>query len=285
MIKHAFMKNMTDTVRKSYEKAFQKLEPVSIMRPSKFELPLTSIRRILGDKFYTMKDTSDDVLSLTIYDEGIYSVEDLKSSTERGTEFTNFFCSVFYDGFIEAAGHKIPLSKDFCDKKIAKLCITSESKGLETVEVSLNDISALCDFDANGNAVGIKYGNEFTEIAAEINKSQEAYSKLQQTGNEIALKSLEMSMQEYSKRSLELQNKLFDGIIECILDKTEVKDFSEIHDITFLFGIEVADETNVENVFRKSTVISYHDCCSKDVMMLENIFKVSKIVEQQNELK
>ena len=134
MIKHAFMKNMTDTVRKSYEKAFQKLEPVSIMRPSKFELPLTSIRRILGDKFYTMKDTSDDVLSLTIYDEGIYSVEDLNLQLKE--ELNLQISSVQYSmmGLLKVQDIKSLYQKTFVTRRLQNFVLLQNQKVLKLLK-------------------------------------------------------------------------------------------------------------------------------------------------------
>ena len=283
MYKHSFLKNMTDKVRQSYEKAFSQLEPVSTMRPSRYELPLTSIRRILGDKFYEMKNSEDDVLTLHVYDNGIFSTEDMTSSLERGTELTQFMCDVFFNGFLANLSHQFPIKKEDTERKLGKLCITSESKGLETFEVSLQDLNSLCTSNADGDVTGIRFGVEFTKFANEINTAQQAYQKMMQTGNQSAAATIEQNIKEYESKLFELQNKWIEKFVEDIVGLSGVEAFEDIHDVTLLFGTNVVNEEKPEESYVTTTCFTYHDQGSKDVSSIKTIFKVDEILEQQKQ--
>ena len=90
IIQHSFFKNASEVAAESIERVFGKLEPVSKMEPNRFELPITSIRRILGDKFYNLKNSETDTVRVIICDNGGFKDKDLKLNFDKGNELLQF---------------------------------------------------------------------------------------------------------------------------------------------------------------------------------------------------
>ena len=86
MFEHTFYKNSTPVVKESIAKVFGELEPVSKMKPNRFELPITSVRRILGDNFWKM-ESSDDILNLIVFEDGSFNVSALEVNLHMLNEF------------------------------------------------------------------------------------------------------------------------------------------------------------------------------------------------------
>ena len=168
MIEHIFAKNHSERMSENYERVFGALEPVSKMKPNRYELPLTSIRRILGDKFYEMKDTQDDLIKLAVFDNGGFNIEEFKIDVNKCAELISFI-SCWFQGFLEANDYNEQFTPEFMERKLAKVAITSDT-GVVYREISMNDIKSLSAFNDSGVIIGMKNVREIAKCALSCEK-------------------------------------------------------------------------------------------------------------------
>ena len=69
MIQHAFYKKASPVVKEATKKYFEGLEPVKTIGINRFEAPIQSIRRIMGENFYNLENSKDDLSIMKIRDE------------------------------------------------------------------------------------------------------------------------------------------------------------------------------------------------------------------------
>lgn len=273
MFEHSFTKERSDVVNESLEKVFGKLEPVSKMAPNRFELPITSIRRILGDKFYDMRNGNTDIIRLIVCDNGGFNIKDLKANFKKGNELIQFI-SMCYQGYIDLNNGTTNFSKDFMQKPNAKLCITSLA-GLANYDVSIEDFLAPCStYDDNHNIMGMKNMLEISQVSAEINKIDEALNQMQSVGNNRAIETLNENRKELTDKMVNLQNEIIDSFFEVLMKFNNTDNVRDIYDVTVIFGNQYVDPEGKQPSIVGNTVICYHDVASKNVTVLKQKFSL-----------
>src|SRR5574344_1710539 len=79
MINHAFYKKASPVVKEAAEIYFKRLEPSSKMVIDRFEAPIQTIRRIVGDNFYDLTNSKEDLINLAITDSASFNIESIKN--------------------------------------------------------------------------------------------------------------------------------------------------------------------------------------------------------------
>lgn len=273
MFEHSFFKKSSDIVNESVEKVFGKLEPVSKMTPNRFELPITSIRRILGDRFYDLRNSDTDVVRVIISDNGGFNIKDLKMNYEKGNELLQFI-SMCYQGFIELNGNNVNFSKDFMEKPVAKLCVTSLA-GLANYDVSIEDfLSAVSTYDDNHIITGMKNMIEIGQVSEEIRKTDEAIHQMQNVGNDRAIQTLQQNRNDFTEKLVKLQGEIIDSFFEILKKFNNTDNVQDIYDITVIFANKYEDPEGKEPPIVGNTVLCYHDVASRNVTTLKRKFSL-----------
>ena len=275
MFEHTFYKNATPVVKESIAKVFGELEPVSKMRPNRFELPITSVRRILGDDFWKMEGP-DDILNLIVFEDGSLNINALEVNLHMLNEFIQFLNTIFQT--INDINSGNPVTKEFMEKPIAKMCVTSSTCGLQSFEVALKDFSPICTFDNNGIIDGMLNMREVAEIAMQIESNKKAIANMQNTGNGQAIEALQKTHTEYIKRYKTLQLEVVSRFKEIIgkyagYDSDE-DDPENVYDISCIFSAEIENPKNKQETIHVTSVIQYHNGASTNVKRLKEIFKL-----------
>lgn len=275
MIEHVFAKNSSEKMKEHMIKTFGDLEPISKMKPNRYELPLTSIRRILGDKFYEMKDTSDDLIRLVVYENGGFNIDEMKVNVDKASELVSFI-SLWYQGFMEANNYSTVFSPEFLDRKVAKVCVTS-TKGLKTKEISMNDIKSISIYGDNGVILGMKNVKELSQISLELQKNEQAFKQMQTTGNQQGLQALNTQREEYLDKIAKLQAEIIEDFYKLIVDWSEFE-IDDIYDVSIMFGINTPSE-NKESTISQLYLFTYHDGSAKTVINLKRKFGLDVDIE------
>lgn len=270
MFEHTFYKNSTPVVKESIAKVFGELEPVSKMKPNRFELPITSVRRILGDNFWKM-ESSDDILNLIVFEDGSFNVSALEVNLHMLNEFIQFLNTIFQT--ISDINSGKAFTKEFMEKPIAKLCVTSTSGGLQSFEIALNDLRPICTFDNNGVVDGMLNMREVAEIAMQIESNKKAITNMQHTGNGNAIEALQKTHAEYIKRYKELQLVVVSKFKEIIAGYVG-DDADNVYDISCIFSAEIDNPKNDSETIHVTSLVQYHDGGSTNVKRLKEIFKL-----------
>jgi hypothetical protein len=278
MTEQMFAKNSSEKMKEHIKKAFSKLEPVSKMRPNPYEYPITTIRRILGDNFYEMKDTSDDLLKLIIFENGGFNIEEHKNNIEKASELISFI-SMWFQGFLEANSYSQTFTPDFMAKPIAKVCITSP-EGLICKEISMNDIKSISLFGDNGVVLGMKNVKEIMEVTTELQKNEQAIHQIQQTGNTEATNTLISQKNEYLKKLSTYQVEIIENFFNLIQEWSGVKDIKSVYDISIMFAAKFTSPDNTSTI-AQTTLYTYHDGGCKTVNYLRNKFNLNDITSEE----
>lgn len=271
MVKHSFFKNIKPVLAEAQERAFAGLEPVSRLRPTRFELPITSIRRVMGDNFYKLEDTKDDVIHLLINDTGSFNLESISTNFEQAREMIQSLISVF-NTFIELNGKNMTMSKDFCAQKLVKLTVTSEKKGPYSTLVSMNDLNFMAEFDAEQNVCGVKNLAGISELSQKVYENDEQYKKMQVAGNMKAMAEFDAERAELLKQMNNLQLELISGFYNFVKEYGRVDDVTDVYDVQFLFSKEYNSEDN--KTLHDSLIISIHDAASLNVKAIRQKFNL-----------
>ena len=270
IIQHSFFKNGSDVVKESVERVFGELEPVSKMEPNRFELPITSIRRILGDKFYEAKDV--DTIRVIICDNGGFKDQDLKVNFEKGNELLQYI-SMLFQGFIDCNGGSEVFSTDFMEKPMARFCITS-TKGLAFYDVSLNFLAPVAKFDDNHVIVGMKNMIEIANITDEVNKVESAIQQMQSMNNTKGIEALAASREQLASKMVQYQSEIIDSFFNILKTYNNTDNVQDIFDVSIIFSNVYRDPEGKEEPLVGTSVISYHDVASRNVVALKNKFHI-----------
>lgn len=269
MFEYTFYKNATPAVKESNEKVFGELEPVYKMKPNRFELPITSIRRILGDNFYRMEGT-DDILHLIIFEKGGFNKDDLSINVSKLGENVQFLNSIF-QSFVEVNSNQ-PFTKEFMEKPKCKLCITTPT-GLQSFEICLKDLSPICTFDNAGVVNGMINMKEIVDVSEQINKAQRDIASVQKTGNAQAIEALQKTHSEYVERYKTLQLQVIEKWHEIIKGYIEDEDVKDVFDVSMIFSAQFTNPKSNETI-KATSILSYHDGASDNVNKLKKLFNV-----------
>lgn len=275
MVKHSFFKNIKPVLAEAQHRVFDSLEPVARMRPNRFELPITSIKRVMGNNFYDLSDSKDDVLHLMIVDNGSFNAESIEHNFEQAREMVQMFLTIF-NTFAEMNNGSIQFSKEFCENKNVKLTVTSTKKGAYSTLVSLNDMNFMAQFDANHNICGVKNMSAIAELSQKVYENDEQYKKMQVAGNAKAMAQFDDERNELINAMNSLQMELIEGFLNFVKEYGKVDDISDVFDVQFLFSKEYSGvgSDGKEEVLHESMVLSIHDSASLNIAALKNKFRL-----------
>lgn len=275
MVKHSFFKNIKPVLAEAQHRVFAGLEPVTRMKPNKFELPITSIRRVMGDKFYDLSNSKDDVIHLFINDNASFNLENIKNNFEQAREMTQTFLTIFQT-FTEINGQQPVFSPDFCNEKRVKLTVTSAKSGCKSTLVSMNDMNFMAQFNANHEICGIKNMQQIAEISQKIYMNDENYKKMQVAGNMKAMAEFDTEREVLVKTLNDLQMELIEGFYKFVKEYGNLDNIEDVYDVQFLFSNEYSgkgDDGN-ETTHRETLIISFHDAASLNIVALRNKFRL-----------
>lgn len=276
MIEHVFAKKHSERMGENYERVFGALEPVSKMKPNRYELPLTSVRRILGDKFYEMKDVQDDLIKLAIFDNGGFNIEEFKIDVNKCAELISFI-SCWFQGFLEANDYNEQFTPEFMDRKLAKVAVTSDT-GVVYREISMNDIKSLSAFNDAGMIIGMKNIREIAQLTQELQKNDEALKSMEQAGNNQGIQALMTQRNEYINKLGSYQIDVIQIWQNLVKEWSGLEDIKNVFDVSVIFGVTVKSPDNSGRTISQMSLFAYHDAASKTVNILKRKFSLD-IVE------
>ena len=272
IIQHSFFKNASEVAAESIERVFGKLEPVSKMEPNRFELPITSIRRIRGDKFYNLKNSETDTVRVIICDNGGFKDKDLKLNFDKGNELLQFV-SIMFQGFIDCNNGSENFTKEFMEKPIAKLCITSD-KGLITHDVGLEFLAPLSKFNDDHIIIGMKNMVEIAQLTQEVNNVENAIDQMKAMNNTKGIEALNDSREQLANKMVQYQSEIIDAFFNMLKTYNNSDNVEDIYDVSIVFGNTYVDPEGKEKPVVGSTICSYHDVASRNVVALKNKFHI-----------
>ena len=280
MIKHAFYKKASPVVKESTEIYFKGLEPSSKMVIDRFEAPIQTIRRIVGDDFYDLTNSKEDLINLVITDSASFNIESIKNDIASNNfnlmnDISLFVVSIF-DRFARMYGNNI-IGKEFEEVKF-KVAITSPTKGLICKELSIKDFAPLSTFDDSGNVTGFIGSNEIIELQSELTAADQAAKKLQSTGGtatNAAVETIAKKIQDLNEKLISKYMAIVETFFNLVKEWGKVEKTSDIFDVTLIFNLViVADSSNTGD--RESIVemdiCSLHDIAHKHLVALKTKF-------------
>ena len=280
MIKHAFYKKASPVVKESTEIYFKGLEPSSKMVIDRFEAPIQTIRRIVGDDFYDLTNSKEDLINLVITDSASFNIESIKNDIASNNfnlmnDISLFVVSIF-DRFARMYGNNI-IGKEFEEVKF-KVAITSPTKGLICKELSIKDFAPLSTFDDSGNVTGFIGGKEIIELQSELTDADNVAKKLQSTGGtatNAAVETITKKIQDLNEKLISKYMAIIETFFNLIKEWGEVEKTTDIFDATFIFNLIIVDDSSNEEK-RESIVemdiCSLHDISHKHLITLKNKF-------------
>ena len=280
MIKHAFYKKASPVVKESAEIYFKGLEPSSKMVIDRFEAPIQTIRRIVGDDFYDLTNSKEDLINLVITDSASFNIESIKNDIASNNfnlmnDISLFVVSIF-DRFARMYGNNI-IGKEFEEVKF-KVAITSPTKGLICKELSIKDFAPLSTFDDSGNVTGFIGSNEIIELQSELTAADQAAKKLQSTGGtatNAAVETIAKKIQDLNEKLISKYMAIVETFFNLIKEWSKVEKTSDIFDVTFIFNLVIVDDssnTGDRESIVEMDICSLHDIAHKHLIALKTKF-------------
>lgn len=280
MIKHAFYKKASPVVKESAEIYFKGLEPSSKMVIDRFEAPIQTIRRIVGDDFYDLTNSKEDLINLVITDSASFNIESIKNDIASNNfnlmnDISLFVVSIF-DRFARMYGNNI-IGKEFEEVKF-KVAITSPTKGLICKELSIKDFAPLSTFDDSGNVTGFIGSNEIIELQSELTAADQAAKKLQSTGGtatNAAVETIAKKIQDLNEKLISKYMAIVETFFNLVKEWGKVEKTSDIFDVTFIFNLVIVDDssnTGDRESIVEMDICSLHDIAHKHLIALKTKF-------------
>ena len=280
MIKHAFYKKASPVVKESTEIYFKGLEPSSKMVIDRFEAPIQTIRRIVGDDFYDLTNSKEDLINLVITDSASFNIESIKNDIASNNfnlmnDISLFVVSIF-DRFARMYGNNI-IGKEFEEVKF-KVAITSPTKGLICKELSIKDFAPLSTFDDAGNVTGFIGSNEIIELQSELTAADQAAKKLQNTGGtttNAAVETIAKKIQDLNEKLISKYMAIVETFFNLVKEWGKVEKTSDIFDVTFIFNLVIVDDssnTGDRESIVEMDICSLHDIAHKHLIALKTKF-------------
>ena len=280
MIKHAFYKKASPVVKESAEIYFKGLEPSSKMVIDRFEAPIQTIRRIVGDDFYDLTNSKEDLINLIITDSASFNIESIKNDIASNNfnlmnDISLFVVSIF-DRFARMYGNNI-IGKEFEEVKF-KVAITSPTKGLICKELSIKDFAPLSTFDDSGNVTGFIGSNEIIELQSELTAADQAAKKLQNTGGtatNAAVETIAKKIQDLNEKLISKYMAIVETFFNLVKEWGKVEKTSDIFDVTFIFNLVIVDDssnTGDRESIVEMDICSLHDIAHKHLIALKTKF-------------
>ena len=280
MIKHAFYKKASPVVKESTEIYFKGLEPSSKIVIDRFEAPIQTIRRIVGDNFYDLTNSKEDLINLVITDSASFNIESIKNDIASNNfnlmnDISLFVVSIF-DRFARMYGNNI-IGKEFEEVKF-KVAITSPTKGLICKELSIKDFAPLSTFDDSGNVTGFIGSNEIIELQSELTAADQAAKKLQNTGGtatNAAVETIAKKIQDLNEKLISKYMAIVETFFNLVKEWGKVEKTSDIFDVTFIFNLVIVDDssnTGDRESIVEMDICSLHDIAHKHLIALKTKF-------------
>ena len=280
MIKHAFYKKASPVIKESTEIYFKGLEPSSKMVIDRFEAPIQTIRRIVGDDFYDLTNSKEDLINLVITDSASFNIESIKNDIASNNfnlmnDISLFVVSIF-DRFARMYGNNI-IGKEFEEVKF-KVAITSPTKGLICKELSIKDFAPLSTFDDSGNVTGFIGSNEIIELQSELTAADQAAKKLQNTGGtatNAAVEKIAKKIQDLKEKLISKYMAIVETFFNLVKEWGKVEKTSDIFDVTFIFNLVIVDDssnTGDRESIVEMDICSLHDIAHKHLIALKTKF-------------
>ena len=280
MIKHAFYKKASPVVKESTEIYFKGLEPSSKMVIDRFEAPIQTIRRIVGDDFYDLTNSKEDLINLVITDSASFNIESIKNDIASNNfnlmnDISLFVVSIF-DRFARMYGNNI-IGKEFEEVKF-KVAITSPTKGLICKELSIKDFAPLSTVDDSGNVTGFIGSNEIIELQSELTAADQAAKKLQNTGGtatNAAVETIAKKIQDLNEKLISKYMAIVETFFNLVKEWGKVEKTSDIFDVTFIFNLVIVDDssnTGDRESIVEMDICSLHDIAHKHLIALKTKF-------------
>lgn len=278
VITHAFYKDSSESIKQCTKKFFEELEPIQKVKLDRYVPAIQSIRQIMGENFYDLENSKDDIITLMISDEGSFNFKSINADINVGNykvmnEVSSFVVSLFSQ-FSKMYGNVI-IGKDFEDVKF-KVAILS-SKGLIAKELDITDFASLSSFDADGNVNGFRGMTELSELNDELTAADQAAKKIQSTGGAASNAAAETLSKQIFELQVKLINKYLDiieGFFDLIEKWGEVDSVTDIWNVTFIFNMVVVDHSSENSDSLVETdIISLHDGAHRNFMALKSKFE------------
>lgn len=280
MIEHAFYKNASASMKGCVKKYFEELGPVPQREITKFEAPIQSIRRVIGEKFYEMDDKKEDIIHIEVSDEATFNLDAIKADNELGnfTIMNNVatFVVAIFTKFAQMYGNNV-IGPDFSDVKF-KVAVTSASKGMICKELSIADFAPLSLYDDAGNVIGFKNMNELSELNGELTAADEAVKKLRSTGgtaSNAAVETLVTKINDLNKKLISKYIEIIETFFNLIKTWGEVENVADVFDATFVFNIYIVDNEAAEGEQKsivEMDVLTMHDIAHRHYMNFKRKF-------------
>lgn len=257
-IEHTFVKK--DVESEEYiVKAFEDIWAVPVAnRPlSKYESPIISASRVLGDKFYAMNEVNspDDILTVSTEVNGNFNTETLGFNIETSRELMNYLAAIF-NQFAFLCGN-FPISKEKAESVKAKLVVLSEKlEAPVSVEISPNDLSRFWDYGPEETIVAVKYNDEIMKYVSIMQRNNQSLQKLGNISEtDEAVQKILKENQDLTNKILEIYRGMITDFFGAITRLTNVEP-KDMYNISFLFSRELEDGQG--NTVKKSDLIMYH---------------------------
>lgn len=259
VVTHVFYKDEPKGYHEILKQAFSGLKNVEEVKPDFAESPIYTLKRILGNEFYFMKDNNseDDVISINSETEGNFDIDSLCLTVQSPAVILNFIGTVF-NSFLSLNGEVFPIEAAKIPELKAKLAVTVE-KGVVTEVVTLNDFKKLWNYNEKGDIIGLANQEQISKYADEMNKNNETLQKLGNVnGSELVFQKLSRDNSEISKKILDIYRGIVTDFFDVIKKISNIEDTMDIIDISFILSRELIDQTKrVENM-KETDVIMYH---------------------------
>ena len=275
LISHVFVKDVTEQQRKVAEKAFENLGEIDKITPNRFELPINTLRRIYGDRFWDLKGTNskDDVLRVDIESEGSFDINKLTSSIETSLPLLNFLQSIFSNFVSCSPSANIPVDPNYAKSFQAKVALTSES-GCVTEIATMDTFRECWRYDGSGNIVDLRDTDAIQNLGMKIQKNNEAIQRLQGTAASNSIVDLNKENKECLDQMLVIYKEICQKVLDVFKSVANVKDVNEIYNVSLSFSREMVDNTGKIPSIHESSILAYHSADLHDMLVLQNKFGI-----------
>lgn len=274
MIEHKFYKTVSSKVLEAQERAFSKLPAVSKMKLDKFELPINSIRRVHGSRFYDLSKSDVDFLDLYIDDGASFNIESLKSNTDQASNMVQMAANLFQQFFIMNEG-EVTFTPDFMNKKQVQVAITSVTKGVKKDIISMMDLSSIAAFNDSNQITGLRFMKEIMDLGTKIQTNDAQYEKMKQMNNMHAMQTLDEERKQLMTKMHDYTMSIVQNFLNIIKKLGDVEDVKDVYDVIFTFDETIKDQVKKDETIRACVMFDIHDVSAVNVIALENKFHVS----------
>ena len=282
MVEHQFYKNVSEVVLESTKKAFEKLPPVNKLKLSRFELPINSIRRVLGETFYDMTNSEFDITKLVIDEASSFNLEALEKNNDQSTNITQMAAYIIQQFAILNNGDTT-YTPEFMGTKFMKIAVTTPA-GVKSNMLSLNDLARICSFNDSNQVIGLRYIIEITECSNALAQNDATYQKMKQANNGHAMQQLDEERAQLMNKLVEYNKSINKNLFDVIKDSVGLDDIKEVYDVQFIFDEIIHNgDPKASDAVRVQAVFDIHSSAALNVVALKNKFHVNHDIANEEE--